>query len=289
LSFLRLNRDKPFFLYLPLTIPHANNEAGDQGMEVPDYGPYADEDWPDAQKGLAAMITRMDAGIGKILDLLAELSIDENTLIFFTSDNGPHREGGNDPAFFDSNGPLRGIKRDLYEGGIRVPLIARWKGVIPADTSTGHISGFQDFFPTMAQIIGTQDLMPAMLDGISFLPTLVSLPELQSRHSHLYWEFHEQGGKTAVLQNNWKAIYFAKSRQIELYDLDADPGETTNVSSLNLMKTIELRNLMDSSRIPSEIWGPSPTPQNRDQPRIMHDMVTPGRIPARSWKLADRF
>ena len=136
LKFIEENKDGPFYLYLSMTIPHANNEAGRKGMEVPEHGIYADKDWAEPQKGHAAMITRMDSDIGRVFALLEKLGIDDETLVIFTSDNGPHREGGNDPDFNNSSGKLRGIKRALYEGGIRVPMIARWPGRVPAGTSS---------------------------------------------------------------------------------------------------------------------------------------------------------
>jgi arylsulfatase A-like enzyme len=206
LKFVEANKDGPFFLYLAITIPHANNEAGKQGMEVPDYGVYAGKDWPDAQKGHAAMITRLDRDMGRLMQKLKDLDIDENTIVFFTSDNGPHREGGADPDFFDSNGPLRGIKRDLYEGGIRVPLIARWRGRIDAGRTTDHVSAFWDFMPTFAVLSGQKP--PADTDGLCMVPTLLGRTEKQKKHKFLYWEFHERGSKQAVRMGRWKAVRF---------------------------------------------------------------------------------
>lgn len=289
LSYINLNQNNPFFLYLPLTIPHANNEAGKEGMEVPEYGIYSDEDWPEPQKGLAAMITRLDSDIGRIIDQLDTLGLEENTIVLFTSDNGPHREGGNDPDFFNSNGPLRGIKRDLYEGGIRVPLIARWPGVIPAGMVTDHISGFQDILPTLADITDSQDNTPNFIDGISFLPTLLNRTDLQQKHSHLYWEFHEQGGKSAVLQDNWKAIYLAGKNRLELYNLKSDPAESKDISGGNLTKTMELRALMESSTTPSEIWGPKENTEKKSSTtNLSHDIVTHrDDLPVRSFKLIE--
>lgn len=231
LNYIKEYKDDRFFLYLALTIPHANDEAGNKGMEVPDYGIYSEKDWPEAQKGLAAMVSRMDGDIGKIIDLLKRNGIDDNTLVIFTSDNGPHAEGGNDPSYFDSNGPYRGIKRDLYEGGIRVPLIARWPGKIAPGTKTGHVSAFWDFMPTACELSGEK--IPKNIDGISYLPSL--LGESQPKHDHMYWEFHEQNGKQAVLLGNkWKGvrlnIFDNSNSHIELYNLYADPGEFHDIS-----------------------------------------------------------
>ena len=169
LQWLEANKDDPFFLYLALTIPHANNEAGREGMEVPDYGQYAKEDWPETQKGHAAMISLMDRDIGRLMDLLKKHELDDSTLVIFTSDNGPHREGGNNPDFNDSNGPLTGIKRSLTEGGIRVPTIARWPGKIEAGSSSDFIGCFQDVMPTFAEVAGAKRAAyPEDIHGISF-------------------------------------------------------------------------------------------------------------------------
>jgi len=232
LAFIERNKDKPFFLYLTFTIPHANNEAGRRGMEVPDYGIYKHEDWPDQQKGHAAMITRMDRDVGRLLAKLKALGLDEKTLVIFTSDNGPHKEGGADPDFFDSNSPLRGIKRALYEGGIRVPMIARWPGRVPAGSRSDHVSAFWDMMPTFAELAGAQ--MPERTDGISMVPALLGKADRQQRHEFLYWEFWEQGGKQAVRAGDWKAVRVGVHRNpdgpIELYNLKTDPGEETDVA-----------------------------------------------------------
>ena len=153
-EFLEENKEKPFFLYLPITIPHANNEAKNEGMEIPDYGQYANKDWPEPQKGHAAMISRMDSDVGKLIDRLEKYGIRDNTIIFFTSDNGPHREGGNDPDFQDSNGPLNGTKRDLTDGGIRVPMIVSWPGKIAAGSKSDFVGAFWDVMPTFAELAG---------------------------------------------------------------------------------------------------------------------------------------
>jgi uncharacterized sulfatase len=234
LDWVRGHTDGPFFLYLAFTLPHANNEAGilkRHGMEVPDYGIYKDKDWPEAQKGHAAMITRLDRDVGRLLDLLRELGIAEETLVVFSSDNGPHREGGARPDFFDSNGPLRGIKRDLYEGGIRVPTLAWWPGTVKAGTTTGHPSAFWDFLPTACEVAGMDP--PDAVDGISYLPTLQGKPDQQKAHKYLYWGFPGHGGKQAVRWGKWKAVRLNARKKpdgpLELYNLDTDMGETKNV------------------------------------------------------------
>ncbi len=252
LSFVERQKDKPFLLCLTLTIPHANNEAKEEGMEVPELGAYADKDWPEPQKGHAAMISRMDADLGRLFTKVRELGLDERTVIFFTSDNGPHREGGNDPDFNDSNGPLRGIKRDLYEGGIRVPLIARWPGRIGAGLTTDHVSAFWDFAPTLAELAGAQT--PAGLDGLSMAPTLLGIGE-QPRHEQLYWEFHlRDASKQAVRRGKWKAVRLDPNGPLELYDLSADIGEANDVAADHPDVVESIEEYLDGARSESEFW-----------------------------------
>jgi arylsulfatase A-like enzyme len=220
---------KPFFLYLPYTIPHANNERGKveaNGMDVPDLGPYANENWPEVEKAFAASITRMDSDIGKVLAALDARGMAENTLIVFSSDNGPHREGNHQPSFFESCGPLRGIKRDLYEGGIRVPGIARWRGRIRPGQVSAAPWAFWDFLPTACALAGVQ--APAGLDGVDIRPTL--LDGRPVARGHFYWEFHEDGFAQAVRQGEWKLVRQKPRYETELYNLAEDPGEKRNLA-----------------------------------------------------------
>jgi len=257
LRFIEESTGSPFFLYLAYTIPHANNEhwlVDEHGMEVPDYGQYADKDWPEAQKGLAAMISRMDRDIETLKKKLEELGIDKNTLIIFTSDNGPHKEGGNDPTFFNSSGGLRGQKRDLYEGGIRVPMIAYWPETIEPGQTSDHISGFWDFLPTACDVAGID--APENIDGISFLPEL--LGEEQPEHKAMYWEFISQGGKQAVRKGKWKLVKLdvlvpAKTR-LELYDLEKDRAEQEDVSEQYPEVLAEMKKLLETKRTESEYF-----------------------------------
>ena len=251
LSFIERNRGRPFFLYLPFTIPHANDEAGGQGLEVPSDEPYSGKDWPQQEKNYAAMVTRLDRDTGRIVTLVKKLGLDENTLVIFSSDNGPHREGGNDPDFFDSHGPLRGIKRDLYEGGIRVPLIARWPGMIEAGEVSRHTSAFWDFLPTAAEIAGVE--VPTALDGISYLPTLSG--GKQREHDFLYWEFHEGGAsKRAVRMGRWKAVRLRPSAPLELYDLSLDPGEKNNIAADYPEIAEKIEDYLTVARSESKLW-----------------------------------
>ncbi len=232
------NRSKPFFVYYALNIPHANNEAesenriGNDGMRVPDWGSHANLDIPDQEKGFARMMGYIDNDVGRILSVLKELNIDDNTIVMFSSDNGPHQEGGHKMEFFNSNGPLRGMKRDLYEGGIRVPLLVRWPGHVPAKKVSHHISGFQDVFPTMLEIAKVKTKHKS--DGISMAPTLLDKKD-QKQHNYLYWEFEEQGGSRAVLKGNWKGIRRNTKKNpnapIEIYNIDNDIAETTNLAA----------------------------------------------------------
>jgi len=256
-SFVERNRDRPFFLMLSLTVPHANNERarmlGD-GQEVPDYGPYAAKPWPVPQRGQAAMITRMDEKIGRLLDQLQRLGLDENTLVVFSSDNGPHREGGPefDPEFFDANGPFRGIKRDLTDGGIRVPFIARWPGRIASGAVSGHVAYLGDLMATFAEAAGTT--APSATDSLSLLPTLLG-QGTQAKHDHLYWEFHEKGPAQAVLlEGRWKGVRPAPPEPVQLYDLAIDPGELTDVAARHPDLAARMRDLMRTAHVPNEHW-----------------------------------
>lgn len=251
---------KPFFLYLALTIPHANNEAtrgvGD-GQEVPDHGIYADKEWSNPDKGQAAMITRMDSDVGRILDLLDELNISENTVVMFSSDNGPHNEGGHHPELFDPAGPLRGMKRALYEGGIRVPMIVRWPGTTPPGTTSDHVGYFGDLMATAAELAGVDG--PAGTDSVSFVPTITGNSDSQRPHDYLYWEFYEQGGRQAVRSGKWKAIrqpWQTAQSNTELYDLSRDIGETKDLAKDNPDVVKRLEAMMDKAHTPHPNWQP---------------------------------
>ncbi|MBG86812.1 MAG: N-acetylgalactosamine-6-sulfatase [Verrucomicrobiales bacterium] len=256
LKFIRANAEKPFFIYYALNIPHANNEGGGEprinrdGMRVPDWGEFKDQDWPAQEKGFAQMMHYIDRDIGNMIKLLKELGVDDDTVIMFSSDNGPHQEGGHKMAFFDSNGPLKGMKRDLYEGGIRVPFIVRWPGKVPAGQTSAHISGFQDIFPTVCELAGIET--PHRIDGISFAPTLLQEGK-QKEHRHLYWEFYERGGKAAVVKGDWKAVRLNilkdPDAQIELYDLSKDIGEESNIASRHPALVEEMARIMKREHV----------------------------------------
>jgi arylsulfatase A-like enzyme len=250
------NRGRPFFLYLALTIPHANNEAkagtGD-GQEVPDYGEYAKEPWPNPDKGQAAMIARLDRDVGRLLAKLEEEGLAKDTLVLFSSDNGPHQEGGNDPQRFRAGGPLRGLKRALYEGGIRVPTIAWWPGRIAPGTVSSHAGYFGDFFATFAELLGQP--VPPGLDSISLLPTLTGRPAEQKDHEYLYWEFYEQGGRQAVRFGPWKAIREPmETGRVQLFDLAHDIGENEDLAATRADLAARAAKYMDEAHVPDPAW-----------------------------------
>ena len=262
LQYIERHQQGPFFLYLALTIPHANNQAGKEGMEVPDLAPYADLDWPAPQKGHAAMITRMDRDVGRLLARLRELGLARNTVVFFTSDNGPHREGGNNPDFNDSNGPLRGIKRDLYEGGIRVPAIAWSPGRIRPGQVSDLVWYFGDFLPTAVELAGGRP--PSGLDGISIVPTLLGRQGRQKIHPYLYWEFYERGGAQAVRMGNWKAVSKPWGGPLELYNLRDDLGEQRNLAAERPDLVKRMRAVMNEAHQPDPNWKiPRPRTKRR--------------------------
>jgi arylsulfatase A len=246
LAFIKNQKNKPFFLYLSYTLPHASLQGPkdslyqkykklfkEEEQPVPDDGSngkgYAPHSYPRA--AYAAMVSRLDAYVGQVLQKLREYGIDKNTLVIFSSDNGPHKEGGNDPAYFKSSGPLRGIKRDLYEGGIREPMIAWWPGKVKAGSTSDYTGAFWDFLPTFAEL--AKQPQPAGIDGISIVPALMGQKNAPV-HPWLYWEFHEQGGKQAVRMGKWKGVKLNAASEpdgpIELYDLQNDIGEKNNVA-----------------------------------------------------------
>ena len=255
LAYVSRADERPYFLFLPYTIPHANNESyllEQHGMEVPDLGEYADKDWPEVERAKAAMISRLDADVGRIVAALRTRGALENTLILFTSDNGPHAEGGVDPAFFNSNGPLRGIKRDLYDGGIRVPLIAYQPGTVPAGDSTDLVCASYDLGPTFIELAGAVPLRD--VDGISLVPTLTGKGE-QAEHEYLYWEFTEGKYQTrAVRQEDWKLVEDLTTGEAELYRISVDPAEEDDISALWPRRTKKMRAYLEAAHVPNPTY-----------------------------------
>lgn len=259
IQFVKANRSKPFFLYWSMVVPHANNERNRElknGAEVPDFGPYADKDWPDPDRGQAAMVSRLDSYVGRMLATLRELELAENTLVIFTSDNGPHNESSHNLARFNPSGPLNGIKRSLTDGGIRVPMIAWWPSTIPTGSVSNHVAYFGDFMATAAELAGTQP--PANCDSISFLPTLLGKTDEQAKHEFLYWEFHEGGFKQAALyQGRWKGIRKdAPDAPIALYDLETDIAEKTDIAKSNPAIAEKISTYLSTARSESPDWPP---------------------------------
>ena len=262
LNFIGLKRDRPFFLYLAYTIPHAYSEMKTNGMPVPSDAPYTGASWPPVEKNKAAMITRMDRDIGRLFERLKNLKLDENTIVFFSSDNGPHQEGGVHPAFFHSSGPFRGIKRDLYEGGIRVPMLVRWPGQIKPDSVSEQIWAFWDFLPTVAELAGAK--APEAIDGFSILPALLGKAQTQ-QHAFLYWEFHEGGSKQAVRMGDWKAIRLDPGQPLELYNLETDPAERDNVANAHPEIIQRIENYLATARTESTAWPLKSSSKSREQ------------------------
>lgn len=267
IDFIEENCDRPFFLYLTPTIPHADLHVpeGERGQyenmfdEKPfinrskDGKGYRSEPKPKAT--YAAMVSRLDRDVSRIMGLLKAKGIADNTIVIFTSDNGVHREGGHNPDFFDSNSLYRGIKRDLYDGGVHTPFIVCWPSVIPAGSRTSHISAFWDFLPTICDLIGEDT--PDGIDGISYLPTLTGKGR-QKKHDYLYYEFHEKGGRRSIFKDGWKLIELnvnePENTVLELYNIATDPEENENVAAEKPELVSKLKKLMDSAHTESPVW-----------------------------------
>lgn len=257
-NFLSSAQWRPFFLYLPYTLPHANNELGQatgNGMEIPSDAPYSKESWPAPEKNKAAMISRLDADVGLLMETLRLRKLYTNTLVLFTSDNGPHSEGGVHADFHRSSGPFRGIKRDLYEGGIRVPMIAWWPGRIPSGRVSEEVWAAWDLLPTIAEFAGVP--APKEIDGLSMYRDLIGLVQT-NHHDFLYWEFHENGSKQAVRMGDWKAVRPELGASLELYDLKQDIGETNNVAGVHPEVTEKIETYLKTARSEHPIWPLKP-------------------------------
>lgn len=272
-AFIERDDARPFFLYLNYTVPHAELRAPEDSVasfrgrfdehaftntaadakptgarpEGPSLG-YRSQ--PAPFSAFAAMITRMDRDIGRLADLVRARGLDERTLILFVSDNGPHKEGGADPAYFKSSGGLRGIKRDLYEGGIRVPMIARWPGTVAAGRVSDHVWAHWDMLPTLAEFAGART--PSGLDGVSVAGALRGNARVE--HAPLYWEFHERGFQQAVRMGRWKAVRLKVGAPLELYDLDADPQEQHDIAAAHPDVVARIETYLKTARTESERW-----------------------------------
>jgi arylsulfatase A len=274
-AFIERSDARPFFIHLNYTVPHAElrvpanslkafegafaetpfvNAKADAQTSGPDEVSLGYRSHPTPHAAFAAMITRMDRDIGTLVDLLRSRGLDRRTLVLFTSDNGPHREGGADPAFFNSTGGLRGIKRDLYEGGIRVPMIAWWPGTIPAGRRSDHVWSHWDVLPTLADTAGAKP--PGGIDGVSVAHVLRG--QTQRAPEFLYWEFHERGFQQAVRMGNWKALRLKPGEPLELYDLENDVREERNVAAANPQIVARIEEYLKTARTESPYWPRRP-------------------------------
>ncbi len=265
LDFIRNNKDKSFFLYLPFIIPHVALQTNEESLkeyqgkfeETPYLGKKGYQPHPTPRAAYAAMVSQMDRTVGRIVDLLAQLGLAEDTIVIFSSDNGPTHTGvgGSDSIFFRSAGVLRGFKGSLFEGGVRVPMIVYWPGRTAPGRTTDHISGFQDVLPTLCDIAGAKT--PKGLDGISMLPTILGKGE-QKQHEFLYWEFPGYGGQQAVRMGDWKAIRQNMNKgnlTLQLFNLAKDIGETTNVAAENPAIVERALRIMREQHVPSKLFA----------------------------------
>ncbi len=289
LEFVQANKDRPFFLYFATTVPHlalqvpedSLKEYAGNFLETPYKGERGYLPHRQPRAAYAAMITRMDRDIGKLLALIKELKLDERTIVVFTSDNGPlyDQAGGTDAEFFNSAGGLRGRKGSFYEGGFREPCLVRWPGHIAAGSTSDRVTGFEDWLPTLLELTGAKDKTPSDLDGLSFAPTL--LGKKQEERPFLYRESPGYGGQQSVRVGNWKALRRnlnpapkaadQKPGAIELYDLATDPGEKTDVADKNPEVVAKLRTIMEKQHVKSDLFpmraldGSPDTPEKKKE------------------------
>ncbi len=249
LRFIRVNRWNPFFLYLTYTAPHAD-------LQVPSQGIYKDKPWSEADKNYAAMITHMDRGIGQVMELLSRLRLATQTLVFFTSDNGAGHKSG--LPLFKGTGAFRGAKGDVYEGGLRVPMIARWPGRIAAGTVSDFPWAFWDLLPTAAEFAAAK--LPPGIDGISVLPVLLGKPDAPKRE-YFYWESHQKGFHQAIREGNWKGVRHGLQGPLELYDLAADPSEKQDLAAAQPDIAARLTARLNSARTPNPDYPPEGRPK----------------------------
>jgi arylsulfatase A len=258
LDFVRDNAERPFFLYFPTPVPHLALQVPEDSLaeyagafeETPYTGGRSYLPHRTPRAAYAAMITRMDRDVGRILDLIDELELRDDTIVVFSSDNGPSWVGGVDKDYFASQGGLRGRKGQLFEGGIRVPAIVRWPGRVAEGSSTDLPSAFWDWMPTLGAVAGAE--VPEGLDGVSLLPTLTGRPDRQQAHDHLYWEYAKR--MQAVRQGDWKAFRPKPDAPLQLYDLAADPAETTDVAAEHPEVVARLERLLTEARTESEFF-----------------------------------
>ncbi len=251
LSFVEANARHPFFLYYALTLPHWSDYPRDSPLsqDIPTDEPYSKESWPQVEKNYAAMVSLIDAQVGELLAQLQRLGIEQQTLVLFTSDNGPSAEALHRPAFFQSGGGFRGVKREMYEGAIRVPMLAQWKGTVQPGAVSDEICAFWDFLPTVAELAGLP--VPKEIDGISLAPAMFGRSRRQ--HKYLYWDYGHGRAKfsQAVRKGQWKAVRNGSGSAIELYDLSVDAAESTNLAASNPALALEMGQLMDKAMVPS--------------------------------------
>jgi arylsulfatase len=264
LKFIRDHKDKPFFLYVPFTIPHVSLQVPEDSLkeylgkweDPPYWGEHGYLPCRYPRATYAAMVTRMDRSVGRILDQIKKLGLDENTIVMFSSDNGPTHDhaGGSDSEFFESAGPLSGLKGSLYEGGIREPYIVRWPGKIKPGRTSDLPAVFYDMMPTLCDFAGAP--LPKETDGLSILPTLLDKGE-QRKHEFFYWEFPSYGGQQAVRMGDWKGIRQQLQKgsvRTQLYNLARDIGEKNDLAAQHPKIVARIEKIMKEQHVPSEIF-----------------------------------